>query len=206
MCNSLYTWIFCGLLSFGLISGCTLPTTVGLRSAGDPIPAGDAGVGGALGGTVGGVSSVNGALDADYGLTDRIGMAGSVGLLGGLVQGQIEFRFSSPREGRYGLTGIGGVGIMGGIGSFLIGPYAGAVGRMQAPSGGFFYAGLKVNPVWGRLSSSVWIQPAAGFSSRPAPVRWGVEGFGLLPVSGFTLISASGGVQGYVRLSFPINL
>jgi hypothetical protein len=93
---------------------------------------------------------------------------------------------------------MGGLGLMGGIGGALVGPYAGGAGRLRLGRG-YGYAGAKVNPVFGTLTSSVWLSPAVGWSSRPGPLRLGVEGVGLAPVAGATVWAPMWGGQLWLR-------
>lgn len=155
------------------LSGCLLPTTIGLRDAGDLGAAGDLGLGlggGAMPVDEGSVGWV--MTDVSYTFREGFGVAGDLGVFGGLLQGQGELRLSTHKPGRFGLMGMAGLSVMSGP---AVGPYGGLVGRAKVGDS-LLYAGGKVNPVLASTDTVVWVNPTLGWSSRPGPFRYGVEG------------------------------
>lgn len=180
--------------------GCMAPpTTYGLRSAGDATPRGEVGVGASAALSTG--FSGAGAT-ADFGVSDTVAVAGGLGTLAGGFQAELEARFGTPRERAAGLGfGVGASGLAYN-GAFFAGPMVSATGR-TALGPGSLYGGLKASwtlPVSGGavlFQDTVWWGPVAGYASKPARVRWGVE---LVPLVG-DLSAVTVGAQGWVRFA-----
>ncbi len=185
------------------VAACTFPTTVGFRHAGDPGLAGRTEVGGSVGAVAGGLYVGLVSVDADYSLTERVTVGGSLGLPAGRLQGQVDVRIATAPEGPFGASALVGLGASTGVGTVLIGPYVGGLGRVRVGEAGFLYTGAKVNPVFGVVTSSWWVQPVFGYSSAPARFRGGVEALALLPVAGATIIPGGFGAQAWLRVTLP---